>query len=866
MPDLIRQLLFIIFIYNILPVYIFVRSISLNGDENLFGGTQATPTTYATLEPATNGDVTKPVDILLCADKSTRDARQRNLIDQLLMNLTKPNPPHSLQRDQFGRVLLNIENNNQPKIIDCKLELIACASCLIKFSWTVNTFNLSKRSTSQQPSLNVCGKPNDVSAPDCISLDIIEENADKLFSYKTVYNKVPLLFANGTIRKDPSLAENGQNQRQKFITSSYKAQINVHFVQNAGNVALISSYFPIEYTVIDHVIVRKGRPSVVNESDGFIESPRFPRSYPEGVVVNYTLVNQDPTGFVRLTFSDYQVHPMSHLQILDSDGSPLGQPVFNQYNQAAGRPCAVQSSGPTLTLEFRATQYSQEIGFRAHYTFVVESFWPSQPVCRVCDKVFDNKGGLITLDSLDVDLVDVFVDCIWLITKSPFGSTFYDKLYLKIEDFMLGVNGKSIQLEIRRGLTSKSDLVLHLHEPKSGPRLARQQPQDGFVTDLHGRLHLSKDDEQQSGFYVRLRGLTGQGGSMALVYAHFYKWATALCLESYDFHCDNGRCILSQFKCDGNDHCGDFSDETKERCPAGSWDFDDYSFGKNHKKLNDEQRRQSTASSGATSATVLFGGLVGLVLASLSLSLLAAKIYRRRIARRVMERFIQEYSRHQESSDHGQSAGPQMIRQSDNRRLLVLPGIHTSVIEAPPSYDDALKHPTVPPLSVMMRNSNEGIANASFLNDSGQSLLSNGSNSHTHGDQSASSAEITQSVDATVIPMTSHLNDNQVEQSICDTEPTPAIDLNQSAATSTSQDLPAISVPNENITSVENKESLTVAKSGLIAGFLRWFAGDGDTSEHAVSTQSGSEPCASQTSGTADTGVSEQVEIAGTLV
>jgi len=87
---------------------------------------------------------------------------------------------------------------------------------------------------------------------------------------------------------------------------------------------------------------------------------------------------------------------------------------------------------------------------------------------------------------------------------------------------------------------------------------------------------------------------------------------------------------------------------------TGNWDLDDYSSvfgpGKAYKKWGDEQQRRSS-SSGYVSATILFGGLLGLVLASLVMVLLAAKIYRRRISRRIMERFLREYARHSESSE-----------------------------------------------------------------------------------------------------------------------------------------------------------------------------------------------------------------------
>ena len=50
-------------------------------------------------------------------------------------------------------------------------------------------------------------------------------------------------------------------------------------------------------------------------SIGFVESPRYPESYPRSVVKNYTLINDNRRGFVRLTFDDFHVHFQSQLKV-----------------------------------------------------------------------------------------------------------------------------------------------------------------------------------------------------------------------------------------------------------------------------------------------------------------------------------------------------------------------------------------------------------------------------------------------------------------------------------------------------------------------------------------------------------------------
>ena len=38
-----------------------------------------------------------------------------------------------------------------------------------------------------------------------------------------------------------------------------------------------------------------------------------------------------------------------------------------------------------------------------------------------------------------------------------------------------------------------------------------------------------------------------------------------------EFQCLNNKCILSNLKCDGNDDCGDNSDEEKNACKGTDW-------------------------------------------------------------------------------------------------------------------------------------------------------------------------------------------------------------------------------------------------------------------------------------------------------
>ena len=71
---------------------------------------------------------------------------------------------------------------------------------------------------------------------------------------------------------------------------------------------------------LDNTEVKYGQPSqsifLANQTSiGFIESPRYPESYPRSVVKNYTLVNVNTAGYVRLIFDDFHVHFQSELKV-----------------------------------------------------------------------------------------------------------------------------------------------------------------------------------------------------------------------------------------------------------------------------------------------------------------------------------------------------------------------------------------------------------------------------------------------------------------------------------------------------------------------------------------------------------------------
>lgn len=186
-------------------------------------------------------------------------------------------------------------------------------------------------------------------------------------------------------------------------------------------------------------------------------------------------------------------------------------------------------------------------------------------------------------------------------------------------------NSAGIRLEIRKGLTSVSEGVMLMSGPRTPEQLAGKQPQEGFITDL------SDPDGSQNGFYVRLRGYLGSYTGLVISYAQFYRWATAMCPGSDEFHCDNSRCIKSQLTCDGRDHCGDYSDEKSDLCPQPS---NPRTGGGLYAADGNQIKDPASVGGGFVNIVALIAGIILLVLLMLMVTVIFARVYRQRLIRR----------------------------------------------------------------------------------------------------------------------------------------------------------------------------------------------------------------------------------------
>ncbi|TKR95121.1 hypothetical protein L596_009333 [Steinernema carpocapsae] len=535
----------------------------------------------------------------------------------------------------------NFSSLAKSKDLQCVLQLETCVNCLLSVQYTPPRAFLSDLDSKL---ISKCDENSSHEA--CFNLEFLEPKGDHLGGVRRLY--------------DYHMKTSIWEQLGRSTVNSTTSAITIRlFLKNVDLQPKLENYlealFPIRISVYENVelIVGSSRSSQNESSIGFIQSPRFPDAYPRNILKNYTIVNRNPEGFVRLVFDDCNMHFQSELRILDSSYREL----FNS-RQEYRRPPSFVSTNDRIFVIFASHDFSSPIGFRAKYEFVDEREWLDQPTHTDCDKHFDNYGGTISMGRYD-DLIHTHVDCVFLVGNVGSPATSFDHVYLKVEEFHM--QGVGMQLEVRDGPTSTSEKVLVLIDAQSRSQLGLKQPSTGFST----RDHMSPT------FYVRIKGYMTSTSGLSIVYSQYYRWSTALCPGNGEFHCDNARCIKTILRCDTINHCGDGSDEV---CA-----------------MPDDVYDHSADNEIAGIITVVIGACLLLLLILLLLAILT-RVYRNKLVFRLRREV--SHLRRTPQTEAEISAGPTMQTVGD-RRFYVLPENQISVIEAPPTYDDALKHPSV---------------------------------------------------------------------------------------------------------------------------------------------------------------------------
>ncbi|XP_055611974.1 uncharacterized protein LOC129758495 isoform X2 [Uranotaenia lowii] len=310
-----------------------------------------------------------------------------------------------------------------------------------------------------------------------------------------------------------------------------------------------SHAFTLEYVAERNRETLQGDPGEVQNLTGAnvksIMTPYFPSYYPRDFGKEYLLSCNVESCRINVIFSDFQLAKTSTMEFYDWNGQRLSAVSGSSF-----RPPVVQSSGPSMIVRFYANGGSG-LGYRAKVAFLSMegAANPSMMPDTGCGGMVENIGGAITMMKMVPGENDSRIyDCIWLLKPPNTYAHLKTHLSLKIDTF--GQMGANSMLTIIQGVTSDNS-ILDIVRPNGGKSVKN------YVVPL------------TAGFYVHLRATFGMQSKMALVYTAY---SYLDCFMGSEFLCKNRKCIPTQLRCDGFDHCGDGSDEP-ESC-EGQWETD----------------------------------------------------------------------------------------------------------------------------------------------------------------------------------------------------------------------------------------------------------------------------------------------------
>lgn len=308
--------------------------------------------------------------------------------------------------------------------------------------------------------------------------------------------------------------------------------------------------------------------SILRESADAFYSPGYPSSYDVDQFCTFIISLPDSSDHILLRFTSFDIEP-SYQCVYDyieiRDGPSELSPMIGRYCGGANNkpPRLIESAGPELHVVFHSDVSATFEGFYAEYASSTTGFPTRAPqavdelgepvenyisVCDFTQALQTERGGtIVSHKSYPEESYTAGRICSMVFVASLLN----EKVFINVLEMDLP-SGRSCStgdggdfLKIVDGDLSRTD---------------------GSRSNLATLCGTSTGQYTSSFLYAVLQFTTDENTNQnhkgfKLVYSIYYEDSYGCANE--DFYCANRRCIDPSLVCDGYDHCGDNTDETK---------------------------------------------------------------------------------------------------------------------------------------------------------------------------------------------------------------------------------------------------------------------------------------------------------------
>ncbi|XP_077982379.1 uncharacterized protein LOC144437329 [Glandiceps talaboti] len=265
---------------------------------------------------------------------------------------------------------------------------------------------------------------------------------------------------------------------------------------------------------------------------GGFGSPGYP-SYYDNYQDCYYYITVSPGNTIELEFSYFSLEECcDYVEIFD--GISEASVSLGQYYSIPNY--VITSSGSNLVVYFHSDSSTTDLGFYATYKLGPGNDYYA---CGGTSTTVYSNGGIIL--SHDPSFYPSYTTC----TQTIFANGHYDNVYLKF-----------IKIDLIYSYGCSSDYITVTDAYGTV---------QGIFCDYTSTTEFTTDSGSLTVAFTAGYHYTSYGGFEAIFTLYSNNYGTCY---SYDFNCNNDWCIDNALRCDGNNHCSDYSDEVDCDEPA----------------------------------------------------------------------------------------------------------------------------------------------------------------------------------------------------------------------------------------------------------------------------------------------------------